>query len=220
MPRIDHKNFCTCNGTLPEDKFFRVSAKGGAAAFAASCPAENCRVPSVCERAVMVSTDSFIRRPSLCDEAMEAITGFVNEGIYGMQEPGKESFCSAAVLYIFRDKARCVTMGSSVIFYFSDNGLTSVFHGNEDVLPGKSLRSKFVSEPEFELKKGRNSFLIVSSRDKADIDSSLIKAALQNAEGAEKWIDAVSDELKKYKCSALAIDLPPKKPGIADLLHI
>ena len=219
MAKISYKNFCNYDSGEAENKFFRVSEKGGAAAFAAAYPAKGSVVLSACERAVTVSTESFIRRPSLCDEAMKTITGFVNEGIYGMQEPRKKTLCSAAVLYIFRGKARCVTMGNSVILYFSDGKLVSAFEGKEDVLPGVSLREKFESEPEFDLKKGKNAFLIVSSGDKPVLDVSVIESGLQGSETAEDWIKAISPGLEGRRCSALAIDLPARKNGLMNLLR-
>lgn len=220
MAGIDYKFFCNHGSEDAEKKFFRASAKGGAAAFAAAYPTEDSIVLSSCERAVMVSTDSFIRRPSVCDEAMEGIMGFVNEGIYALQEPRKRSLCSMAVLYIFRGKARCVTMGNSAVFWFLDGKLASASQGKTDILPGQSLRAKFEFEPEFELGKGKNAFLIVSSANSCDLDIPLIENALQSSEGAENWLEAISPELEKCRCSVMTMVLPQRKKGLADLLNL
>ncbi|MGN0643298.1 MAG: hypothetical protein ACI4JJ_09120 [Huintestinicola sp.] len=209
MADISIKHYSDYDCKDPENKLFGVGRRGAAAAFAAAYPTENSRGTAACERAVTVSTESFVQRPSMRDEAVETITGFINQGIYGIQEPGKTFFCSAAALYIFRRKARCVVSGNAKIYYFSDGKLRSVSEGNEDVLLGKRLNLHCKFDPPFELSGGVNSFLLVSGGDSADIDISPIEGA--EISYAEELTEKLLPELKKQGCSALAVVLPKKK---------
>lgn len=211
MADISVMHYSSYDCSDPENKLFGVRRRGAASAFAAAYPADDSIVISACERAVNVSTNSFVQRPSMRDEAVEAITGFVNEGIYGMQAPGKTVFCSTAALYIFRKQARWAVSGNAKIYYFSDGKLQSVSAGNEDVILGKRLNLHCKYEPPFELQKGSNSFLIISAADKIDPDISVLERELASSSDAAEWVEKISSELKKQRCTALAVILPKKK---------
>lgn len=211
MADISIKHYSRYDCKSPENVLFGVRRRGAASAFAAAYPADNSRGTSACERAVTVGTESFVQRPSMRDEAVEAITGFVNEGIYGMQEPGKSIFCSTAALYIFRNKARWAVTGNAKIYYFSDGKLQSVSAGNEDVTLGKRLNLHCKFEPAFDLQKGVNSFLIISGADNIAPDISVLENGLAASSDAEEWVGRISSELEKQRCSALAVILPKKK---------
>ncbi|MGN0638768.1 MAG: hypothetical protein ACI4J0_10390 [Huintestinicola sp.] len=211
MADISIMHYSSYDCKSPENKLFGVRRRGAASAFSAAYPADNSIGISACERAVTVSTNSFVQRPSMRDEAAEAITGFVNEGIYGMQEPGKNVFCSTAALYIFRNKARWTVSGNAKIYYFADGKLQSVSEGNEDVILGKRLNLHCKFEPPFELQKGVNSFLIISGADNIAIDAAVLEKELAASSDAAEWTERISPELKKQRCTALAVILPKKK---------
>lgn len=173
-------------------------------------PTEESRSEVACEKLCSISTESFLRRPSLCDEAMETIAGFVNEGIYLYQEPNKVFLCSAAILYIFRGRARCIATGNSRVYHFRDGSLAEVSRGSGDILFGKNVRWKQKALPEFDLLLGTNIFLLCSGAENTDFDQIMRNLEQDSALAADE--DALAETLirhfKEQKCSAAAIILP------------
>ena len=95
--------------------------------------------------------DSFLERPSLCDEAANTISDFANKTVYALQEPYKTFLADAAVLFIHRGKARFILSGNSRAYYLSDGKAAVMSEAREYTLFGKSVRFKEHFPPEFPL---------------------------------------------------------------------
>lgn len=191
MPKISHQCRCDYGGESP-DRFYRLSAKGGAVACAAAYPTKESFGASACEKVVTVSTESFVRRPSMRDEAPKAISGFANEAVYGLQEPRKTFFCSAALLFILKGQFRCVLSGNARLLHFNGGELKNSFEAGSNPLFGKSLKSSFAASAVTSLPRGTNAFLLYSGYGDLNLDAAAMGQAMQRLENAEQWLNSAS----------------------------
>ncbi len=216
MQKISHQCRCDYNGESIENRFYKLCARGGTIALAAAFPTRESRGAAACERAVTVSTDSFIRRPALIDEAMAAISDFVNEAVYALQEPQRSFLCHTALLFIHKGQFRCVLSGNSELLHFCNGRLVKVYSAKEDTpLFGKSLKSRFTSEAAVSLPKGKNVFLLYNGFDTFSYDVAELEETLGTSNTVECWLDKLWKGSKT--CSFTALMMPEKRVGIADI---
>lgn len=208
MPKISHQCLCDYSGESP-DRFYRLLAKGGAIACAAAYPTKESFGASGCEKAVTVSTESFLHRPSMSDKAPPAISGFVNEAVYALQEPRKTFLCSTAILYILNGQFRCILSGNAKLLHFNGGNLINAFDGGNNPLFGKQLRSEFSSSDVISLPRGANAFLLYSGYDDIDFDASALGAAMRSAD-AEQWL-STAPGIKDLSGTLLAVVIPERK---------
>lgn len=211
MQGISLRSYSDYKNEPQEDVFYSVSRRGGASAYAVAYPTVDSRSHAACENIVGVVTDSFVRRPSLCDEAMQGISDFANESVYSLQDPEKTFFADCAMLYIFKNRMRCTAFGNAAVYYFNNGILQHIYDGAENRLLGKSLRFSVASEPEILIPKGENAFFIFSGRETSRPDTDALAAALAASENAEEWISALKLEEKNSRCSVMAVVLPEKR---------
>lgn len=211
MQGISLRSYSDYKNEPQEDVFYSVSRRGGASAFAVAYPTEDSRSHAACENIVGVVTDSFVRRPSLCDEAMQGISGFANESVYSLQDPEKTFFADCAMLYIFKNRMRCTAFGSAAVYHFNNGILQNVYDGAANRLPGKSLRFSVTCEPDAAIPKGENAFFIFSGRETFRPDTDTLTASLAASGNAEEWILALKLEEKNSRCSVMAVILPEKR---------
>ena len=100
MQKISFKSYS--DRETNEYRCVTFAERGRAAYCGTAYPTQESRSALACDRALTVSSESFLLRPSLDDIAIKTINGFVREGVYILQEPGKEFLCSAAFLYILK----------------------------------------------------------------------------------------------------------------------
>ncbi len=211
MQGINLRSYSDYKNEPQEDVFFSVSRRGGASAFAVAYPTADSRSHAACENIVGVVTDSFVRRPSLCDEAMQGISGFANESVYSLQDPEKKFFADCAMLYIFKNRMRCTAFGSAAVYHFSNGILQHIYDGAANRLPGKSLKFSVACEPDTAIPRGENAFFIFSGRETFCPDTDTLAAALAASGDAEEWISALKLEEKNSRCSVMAVILPEKR---------
>lgn len=212
MVKVKFKNCCDKVRGNDENPFFRLDAKGKSLFCGVTYPTKDSRSDIACKKALEISAESFIRRPSLCDEAMETISTFINQGIYIFQEADKRFLCSTAILYVFRGKARWVVSGNAGICHFRDGKLINRTEGSNISLFGERMRWNVETEPEFDVSEGENAFLLYSADLDIDFQEKLLEiersGALDDQTGA-----IVSDFGSKFCCAA-AFVLPNKKTWI------
>lgn len=208
MDRVSLKNYC--DKKAQGNVYSSFSSRGKAIACSVAYPTGESRSDIACEKLCSISADCFLRRPSLCDEAMGAIAGFINEGIYLDQEPNKVFLCSAAILYIFRGRARCFATGNSRVYHFRDGRLTEVSRGNGVILFGKKVRWEQKAAPEFELLPEKNIFLLCSGAENTDFDKIMKDMEQDSALTAAEDVvpETLIEQFSGKKCSATAIILP------------
>lgn len=209
MPKISHQCLCDYNGESL-DRFFRLQAKGGAVACALAYPTKESFGASGCEKAVTVATETFMRRPSMSDKAPPAISGFINDALYRIQDPHKLMFCSTAVLYIVNGQFRCILSGAAKLLHFNGGELKNTFDGGDNPLFGKHLNADFTSSQVIELPHGTNAFLLHCGCEDADADSAALGQAMQSVEDAGQWLSN-APELKALPGAKLAVVIPERK---------
>ena len=194
-----------------EYRCFLAEQRGKAAYCGAAYPTSESRSAIACEKAIEISCDSFLRRPSLADLAMKTIAGFVNEGVYILQDPEKQFRCAAAFLYIYKGAARVSVSGNSIVFHFKDGVLQRSYYEPTSNPVGKSLRRENAASPEFDVSSGINAFLLCSGEESLDMETLFAKSLLEAAPKDETWADAVITDIRNHPCTAGVIILPERK---------
>lgn len=209
MVKVKFKDCCDKVRGNDENPFFRLDAKGKALFCGVTYPTENSRSDIACKKALEIGADSFIRRPSLCDEAMDTISTFINEGIYIFQEADKRFLCSTAILYVFRGRARWVVSGNAGICHFRNGKLINRTEGSSIPLFGERVRWNADTEPEFDVSEGENAFLLYSAG--ADIDFKEKLSEIGQRGVIDDPAGAIVSDFGSKSCSAAAFVLPNKR---------
>lgn len=215
MPGISHQCLCNYNNESAENRFYKLSAKGGTIACACAFPTKDSRGAAACEKAVTVSVDSFMRRPAVIDVAMDAISGFVNEAVYALQEPQKRFLCSAAILFIHKGQYRCILSGNAQLWHFCNGKLIKCFSAEDAPLFGVSLKRKFSAAAAESLPKGENAFMLYSGYEPSGFDTAMVEAALNGSQSAESWLEKISGDDRKSSLFAAVI---PQKTNVFNRL--
>lgn len=222
MVKVSFKNYCDKKTEERESSYFKLCSRGKAAACSVAYPTKESRSDAACERVVGVSVDSFLRRPSLCDEAINTISGFINEGVYILQEPDKSFLCSSASLYVLRGRARWIVSGNARVYHFCGAGHVNVSRESREPLFGEKVRFKPEAEPEFDVSYGTDIFLLCSGADHIQIDELIKNIAPLDQETLNKseldeWMDAVISGFHASACSAAVLAFTEQKHGLLGL---
>lgn len=171
--------------------------------------------PQAGEAAGHICADSFLRRPSLKDVAMETIGVFMNNAVLARHRPvyGQEDRFDAAALFLFKDQARALLSGTAGIFMFSDGEL--FWHSASKRYPdlGISPAYRTEAEPVFDLPRDvreRAAVLICSGILPDGADTQMLRDALKSAELPGDWLREVMPRIGEDR-SALAAFLPPRR---------
>lgn len=205
MVKAKYKNYCDKASAESADSFFRLDARGKALFCGVAYPTKESRSDIACKKLLEIGAESFIRRPSVCDEAVDAISTFMNEGIYIFQEKEKQFLCSAAILFVFRGEARWIVSGNVGICHFRDGMPVKKAEGCHTPLFGARIRYEQTAEPAFDISRGENAFFLYSCAQREDLDAAMERAADWRGE------KAMIAEVAGRHCSAAAIVLPNKK---------
>lgn len=223
MGRSGFSNYCDKDMPGKSDTYFFMKARGQAFFCGTAYPTEESRSDSPCRKALEVGGGSFLRRPSLRDEAVNTIADFINQGIYAFQEPGKPFFCSLAALYEYRGKARTIVSGDAHICHFKDGKLIGQSEEQEEPLFGERIRREQETEPEFELSGGSHAFLLVSGL-KSNEYLKIIEMlqAEQDTVSYEEdvWPDAIIEKFEGKACSVAAFVMPERKGKVFQVFGI
>lgn len=194
------------------DMCFFSGIRGRSAAFAAAHPTPDSRSGIACEKILRVMVESFLGRPSLCDEAMETISDFANRNVFAVQEPYKTFLADAAVLFIHKGKARCVLSGNSRVYYFSDGKASDICEAKDYLLFGKKARFKEDIPPEFALSGKLNAFAIVCGTGDIDLDKSQLESSFEGVSNADEWAERLNGLFRdENRLSIMTVILPERK---------
>ena len=212
MPKVKYKNYC--DKSSDEGVFFSLEEKGKAAYCGVSYPTVNSRSAVACERALSISGDSFLRRPSLRNEAMETISHFMSEGIYILQEPEKEFLCSTAIMYLFKGQARFFIAGSACACHFYQGKLLKTIQAADSPFVGQTLKRKDHIEEAISVEDGQHTFLLCSISDSFTLEDFLQKTGLSEGALLEECKDKLFSVPEIKACSVALIEIPERKGGI------
>lgn len=210
MAEIYVKQYCSRETSNHVNPYFSYVKKGAAMTMAAAYPAEVSRSELACGKVLEISTESFIRRPSLADTAISTISSFVNDGVYIYQEPDKKFLCSSAVCYVLKQKARFVVSGNAAAYCFRDGKLVHSVSGRKLPMFGERLHWKEKAEPAFDISHGTNALIVCSAGDGCRLPGEFPDALSLSEPDCEQWADDVISSFYNMKCSAAVMVLPQR----------
>lgn len=216
MDNVSYRNYCDKSDREQENLFFALGGQGKAAACGVAYPETGSFCHTACEKALQIGIRSFLRRPSLHGHALGTITDFINEGIYILQEPGKTTSCSFALLYALRGKARIVVSENAEIYHFQDGRLQDISQECKVPLPGRKMRQEHKTAPLLDVSRGNHGFLLCcgmqgKQRDQRAQDKGfharLKDFSFPAISDADAWAELVVSACHGEPCSALAVVL-------------
>lgn len=211
MVRANWRKYCDREAEMENQLFCHLDSRGKAAVCSVAYPTENSRSADACGKMISISSESFLRRPSLKDVAMDTISTFVNEGIYILQEPRKEFLCSGVILYMFRRKVRMVVSGMSAVYHFQDGKFVERFLPETEQLFGQRMAWKQKARAEIDLSKGNHTFLLYSGQEIPDIEITKIESMLQDSMDETVFQEGILSDFEGSKCAVCLLAFPKRK---------
>lgn len=160
--------------------------------------------------------ESYLRRPSLVDEAMEKICEFANDGILAMQTPYNKLRCATVALLIQKGKYRWLLAGDTHAYHFIDGQVVQSSSASQTAYFGDGVRVHPQIGAVSSFKKGENSFLICSDSFAKYITDEDMERTLSQANSVDQWLRMMKD-LYEDRCqngelfSAATLFVPNRK---------
>ncbi len=162
-----------------------------------------------------VVMDSYMRRPSLREEALKKMTEFAHDAICVQQAPGYQAECATGILMTQGDKFRWICTGEIRIFHFVNGQIMETNRGNAARLGSGKTREMPEVLAETDLKQGENSFLICSGSLTQYVKEHEIENALAMSENAEEWLRTLKnlyeDRCQDEPFALMTIFMPQKR---------
>ena len=202
MDNVQLKIYCdkTINGD--NCNYLTNESKGSALFCGVAYPTPESRSDIACEKAFELATQSFLRRPSTGDAAMNTISGFINDRLYMLQEPRKEFLCDTAFLYIHHGYARVALSGNSCGYHFCNGKIVNSYR-SEGIWYGRQPKWERKPDAEIPLEKVSQDFLLVSGESNVDISPEDVDRLLSG--------DDLESFFQGKRCFAVMIHLPERK---------
>ncbi len=173
--------------------------------------------------------ESYMRRPSLKDEAYQKMTEFAHNELAALQTPAYPASCHLAMLTTQGNQFRWQTLGDVRIYHFV-NG--QIMRSNEGIgIPlgekGEKKRPDGIEATDFS--QGENSFLLCSGSLARALRESEMENALSLSDNAEEWMNrlrALYEDRASEPVAILTAFIPakrkrlPKKTVIAIIIAL
>ena len=140
-----------------------------------------------------VVLETYMRRPSLKEEALKKLTEFAHDAICVQQAPGYQAECAMGILLTQGDKFRWLCTGDVRIFHFVNGQVMEANKGNAPRLGSGKTREMPEVLSETDLQQGENSFLICSESFVRYVKEQEIENALAMSDNAEEWMRTLRD---------------------------
>lgn len=194
-----------------KDNWESVLEKGKAAFIGIACPTSSSSDAKACDKALSIGGQSFIKRPTDKDIAVDMIDEFINNSIYQLQLPHSSSLCSTAFMYLFKGVIQFSLTGFSRIYCFTDGRLQGCLVSEGGSFYGKSA---YVSCERFEplkLTNGNQECILITSDERLNIsEDEVLELYQKNFENFDGLFDICG--LEKIK-TAMLVKLPQKPKG-------
>ncbi len=184
--------------------------------------------------------ESYLRRPSLKDEAIKKVFEFANNGVLVTQSPQYPCIASASAVFILKNKFVYASAGDNVIFHFVNGILTDVFECDIDEEPihlGTPRYSVPMVSEQMTFAKGENTFLLCTKKFADSLTQDILEDTLSKATHTkiikkhtvtevrcDRWLKMLKDNLTNYNkddsYSAIAFSIPPRKKKPKSVLII
>lgn len=165
--------------------------------------------------------DNYLRRPSVEDRAIHALSTMANNDLSMMGLNGDEPpLCDAAFVFVNRKQARFLVSGGAAAYHFAGGKLAHRSLPGEASIIGMGPRYTPRLEPGFELKKEENAFLTASPSFVRAVSDEAVGEALRASSTPEEWMDRLQ-ELAGHDVQFCAITafLPLGKPKFLGILR-
>lgn len=169
--------------------------------------------PESGEAAGKLCADSFLRRPSLKDVAMETIGVFMNNAVLARHRPSQNDRFDAAAVFIFKDQARALLSGRVGAWLFVDGQPYWQSAAKQYPDLGRSPAYQAQAEALFDLPRKvekRAALLLCSGMLSEEADIAMLKETLAGADSPGGWLKEIMPVMGEEK-SALAAFLPPRR---------
>ncbi|MBQ6152196.1 MAG: hypothetical protein IJJ15_00385 [Ruminococcus sp.] len=221
----------TNNPSNPDNSQFEMKGQKGVCCLAEGYNTPNTDSKSIGTKVISIIVPSFMKRPSLSSEAMNAIFERANSGVLTEQTPQYPTVVSASAIFFIKNKFVYASAGDNVIFHFVNGKIVDVFScdpGEEPPCLGlPDYSSPRISDP-LAFGKGENTFLICTRKFAEAISDEVLEDTLAHATHytqkgnkkvsevkCDKWLKALKGELPDFNgddpYSAIAVSMPPRK---------
>lgn len=223
------------NPNNPDNSLVKFKGQKGAACLVCgNMPKDG---ESMAEKATGIIVDSYMRRPALSVDAMDAIFKRTNDCILVGQNPQYPTFASMSGVFFIKNKFIMAAAGDNVVFHFVDGVLKDVFTGDSGSEPAYLGNVRFTApkvSDQVALGKGENTFLIASKKfaeafSEDDLEDALHRATHTTQKGkakitevkCDRWLselwDGIGDK-SNDEYSAIAFSLPQKQRSLKKLI--
>lgn len=221
----------TNNPSNPDNAQFEMKGQKGVCCLVEGYHTPNLAEKSIGTKVLSIIVPSFMKRPSLSGEAMNAIFERANSGVLTEQTPQYPTIASASAIFFIKNKFVYASAGDNVIFHFVNGKIVDVFScdpGEEPPCLGlPDYSSPRISDP-IAFGKGENTFLICTRQFAESISDETLEETLAQSTHytqkgnkrisdvkCDKWLKALKGELPDFngdnQYSAIAVSMPAKK---------
>lgn len=206
MKKAESISFCD-KAEAEKGPRFGFAEKGRNMFFSAAYPSAESRSDKACEKFTEIAKNSFMQRPSVCDEAMREIPQFIAKSIFAVQEPEKIFLAHGAAVFVHKGKARCFLSGNARVLFIS--GGEVIFSSEPRVNPMIGARIVYdgTLQPEISLPHSGGIFILCCGEDSTDIDLTNF-----NIDGGDfrKWAEQICGSAGK-RVSFTAVNIPVRE---------
>lgn len=206
MKKAESISFCD-KAEAEKSPRFGFAERGGNMFFSVAYPSAESRSDKACEKFSEIAKNSFMQRPSVCDEAMREIPQFIARSIFAVQEPEKIFLAHGAAVFIHKGKARCFLSGNAHVLFISEGKI--IFSSEPLVNPmiGAKIKYDGVMQPEIALPHSGGIFILCCGEDSTEL--SLSDLTPDDAD-FRKWAELVCSSAGK-RVSFTAVNIPAKE---------
>lgn len=204
MKKAESISFCD-KAEAENSPRFGFAERGGNMFFSAAYPSAESRSDKACEKFSEISKNSFMQRPSVCDEAMREIPGFIAKSIFAVQEPEKTFLTHGAAVFVHKGKARCFLSGNARVLFISEG--KTVFSSEPTVNPmiGKKIKYDGALQPEIALPRSGGIFILCCGEGSVDI-----KLPAEDTADFGRWAGSLN-ETAGDRVSLMVVNIPPRQ---------
>ena len=187
-----------------------------------------------------ILVESYMKRPAISAEAMNAIFERANSGLMITQSPQYPSYASASAVFLLKNKFVYASAGDNVIFHFVNGRISDVFcndPGEEPMYLGVPGYTAPKVSDEVPFAKGSHTFLICSRSFADALSEEVLEGSLSSnthitQKGkqqiadvkCDRWLRELKDNIPSFNSdanySAIAFSIPPKKKSKLALIII
>lgn len=158
--------------------------------------------------------DNFMKRPSLSDQAISTIASMANNDLSMMRGEDDSVACDAAFVFLDKEGVRFLISGRAAAWHFEEGKMKHRSQPEMAPTIGGGLSYKARLEPAFELKEGKNAFLVASRSVDELLTDSELEELLNASSTPEEWMDLIIEKIgpDRQFCAITAF-LPEEKPS-------